>query len=676
MINHSHFELDKILNKIIDDRYKVISFDLFDTLIRRKVAAPEHVLWLIAEEFAGRIGRSASAGRIYEARQLAAHLAQHRARQKGKEEPNLEEIYETLAIILPEARMRINELMNLEIEEERRVLETYPFGARLYAAAAAARKRIIISSDQYLPIEFLNEVLIECGYTSHEKFLLSGDVGILKTTGSLYEWMPMLLGVDRSEILHIGDNPFVDVQVAAAKGLHSVLLPRSAMLAGHPGQSSASAAHATLGSYAAAYYLNRLADDEVEGRTAPHDTIDFVGYTFYGPLLCYLATWVTEPLRNGTIDRLWLLARDSQGLSKVVSLLYPELGDRIDYVYSSRRMLVYPTGALTGVEIFRHYGLFAATNPTVYDFLHRISTCEVDFVRLQHHFQPDDRVNDGRARAELKRRLDARCTELGLDADSDILTRLRQYYVDTAKGSERIGLFDLGWRGNLQRAMERLLSGTEIRFTGYYVGQIFEDEILKSHADSESYAFSYNFPRSAFEDIVYNIWPLELIFGGTEPSSIGVQRTEEGWRPIFETDAPHKAVTRALAERFQASAVRFVNDVVLPNARLRPHSGNVDRGVDLLRQFLARPSSSEAEALADLSWAMNIEDDGKPLIARPKERTGREISRARAASSWPAGFDVLQSEADLRSMRKYWKKREKRRALRDKFRQRIRKLFW
>lgn len=656
-----HKSLPDLLGTIKDPKYKVISFDLFDTLIRRKVMAPEHVFWTVAETFAERVGDRSQVWRFYDARHHAGNLAQHRSRQDGREDSTLREIYETYAAVVPEARGRVEELMELEMEEERRVLEPFPFGRVLYEAAKTAGKRIVISSDQYLPHEFLSGLLEEFGFTSHEHFLLSGDCGILKTTGSMYEWLPMLLGVERSEIFHLGDNPYVDYEVAVRKGLDAAISPRSDKIGGHDGHTATAGTQPTLGSYAVARYLHDLADEHVVTSTTrvEHDDIDFVGFTFYGPMLTYLAAWVTEPLRKGRIDRLWLLARDAQGLDHVIRRLYPELADRIDYVYASRRMLVYPTGTLSGIEIFRHYELAARTNPTVAEFVARISSEDADFTPVAALFHPLARVQDPRVRPDLIKSLDQRCRAIGKDIERPGYAGLQAYYRQMAKGAKKIGLFDLGWRGNLQRAIEHMFEGTDTTFTGYYVGQIFEDEILKPHIDAESYAFSYNFPGHHFEKILYNMWVLELIFSGTEPSAVGVRKVGDQWKPVFEKDDPAKAASRAVAARFQASAQRFVDEVILPDPDLRPGPHTVRRGVELMASFMAHPSPLEAGALAHLSWAMNIEDDGKPLVTMPKARTGKEISRARSASSWPAGFDVLQSNDDLDLMRAYWRKRDK-----------------
>ena len=666
-------ELENIVRLIEDPRYKVISFDLFDTLIRRKVAAPEHVFWRVGRQFANLAGNTGLTSKFYRARLLAGHLAQERARQQGREDTNLPEIYDTLASVLPEARKYVDELAAIEVSEERRALEIYPFGARLFQAARNSGKRIIISSDQYLPVAFLEERLQAFGYEGYEKLLLSGHIGLLKTTGSLYEWMPMRFGIDRHQILHVGDNAYVDKKVADRKGVRGVLLPRSDRLAGHFGADSAASVHPSLGSYAVAAYLNALADAVTTGQELPpHDEIDYVGYVFYGPLMCYLSAWLAERLRHGEIDRLWLLARDAEGISKAMALLYPEHSDRISYVYASRRMLVYPTGAVSSVEIFRHYESLARSDKTIDEFLREISSDGADFTSVAQHFHRCDRVADLSLRPELERRLDSRCAELRKDKNSEVRNNLLRYYSTFAGHAQRIGLFDLGWRGNLQRALEQIFSEKDVKFCGYYIGQIFEGGLYKSSIESENFAFSFNFPPDAFEDVSKNICPLELIFGGTELSTVAVKETAGKWSAVFENDTPQKAATREVCGRLQDAAIRFIRDTVMPDPYLRQMSSSREEGVALMREFLARPGRCDAKALAALSWEMNIGGEGKPLIAKTERTGGRAISRARAASSWPAGFDAMQTPRALRKMRRYWSRREKTRRLAHKIRNFIR----
>lgn len=650
---------DALFEAIGDPRYRVVSFDLFDTLIRRRVMAPDHVFWSVAEEFARTENDPALVETIHDARVHAGEISISRARLRGMEDSTLSEIYQALADILPAQSARMSEMMQMELSAERRVLEPYPFGRTLYEAARNAGKRIVIASDQYLPMGFLEELVDEFGYDAHERFFLSGECRLLKASGSLYHWMPLALGVERGEILHIGDNQHVDVKVARRKGIAGMPVPMSVALAGYSGRKTASGRLPGLASRATAEYLNQLADSSGSGEAGDPDPFDFIGYSFYGPLLTYLACWLTEPLRQGSVDRIWMLARDGEGLHKVTGALFPEHTDRVDYVYASRKMLVYPTGELSGVEILRHFNSSARSRMTVEDFLGRISTADADFTPLAAKFVPGALVQDVRAR--LAALLDVRAAEIRAQGQTQTRERLRAYYLDMAREADRIAVFDLGWRGNLQRALEAVLGGSGITLTGHYLGLMHEEAAVKSRIAARGFAFTNGFPAGAFDDISRNIWPLELIFGGTEPSCADIRRLDEGWQPVFEVDTPAKERMRGIAARLQAGALRFARSCAGWHEQPAPDRFDLHRGVDLIREFLARPDRSDAAIFESLGWAMNIDDDEFRLIARVAGKGGRALSRARAASVWPAGFDALQEQGDLQQLHAYWASKEKRR---------------
>lgn len=652
-------ELQRFRALIVDSRYKIVSFDLFDTLIRRKVVSPDHVFWAIGEKFEVATNGAVSAEEFYSARHLAGHLSQTNARKLSREDTTLQEIYDVFVSVIPVAYKYKEFLIQLEMDEEAKVLEIYPFGKELFDLAKTEGKKILIASDQYLPINFLKKLIGDMGYQDYEHFFLSGDVGLLKTTGSLYEWITMRFNVNRNEILHIGDNQYVDEYWARRKGLAGVASPRSDRLVGHAGVDSAIAVHPSLASYAVANYVNTLADQSVlSGKHHEKGALDFIGYCFYGPILTYLAHWLAQKL-NGEVDRIWMLARDGEGLFKVFKRLYPELSDRVDYVYASRRMIAYPTGALSGVEVFRHYSSMIQTDISVKEFLQRISGPQADFTCIADSFDSNDKINVPYVREKLKVAIDELCAELRVKCRSSEHNDLRDYYMSLTKGAKKIGVFDIGWRGNLQRGLENIFASSDVEIKGYYIGKIYEDELYKDEIYSDSFAFSYNYPPQVFEDINHNIWPLEFIFGGTELSAVGVRRNNDTWLPIFEESTSKKNEALKFADRLQESAMRFIEDYKTWGKDIQAASSQQKQAVKLICEFLARPRRCDAEIFHEFTWAMNIDDGAKSLIAVPKNDSGRQISKARANSSWPAGFDAMQSHKNLKSMRKYWRRRYK-----------------
>ena len=654
----------QLIQAIRDPGIKLVSFDVFDTLIRRSISNPNHLFWILGAELERREHDKEWCRRFGEARAIAGSRAIHHANLSGKEDASLEEIYAFLALMLPEAAPTISDIMQMELELEAAFLEPYPLGKKLFQEALDSGKRVILASDQYMPIEFLKGLLSEYGYSGYEKFFLSGDIGVLKHSGTMYEWMATSLGVQRKEILHIGDNHHVDVVVPQKRGVNALAMPTSFEMAGHPGIGSAVTNATTLGSVAVARYLHRRSDRAVSGAILPHpDHTDFLGNVFYGPVLYSIAAWLVDKIRTGRVDRIWLLARDGQGLAKLISRAFPEYADKFEYVYASRRLIVYPSGNLSGVEIYRHFQHLVKAGVRVHEFLEEISSELIDFSPLKADFGDDDRLDDKAVLNGLRRALDSFCN--GWDpTSSEGAQRVIRYYRSCIRGGGRIGLFDVGWRGNLQRGLEKLLGDEPVEFLGLYLGYIYEHETFKPHVQAECFAFGMNFPPEVFSDLEPNIWPLEFMFGGSELSAVGIQETARGWEPVFEQANPTKSRLCDLALRYQEAAVDFIDDCMSWNPKILELMGAQRFGVELMREFLAHPAYYDANALSNVSWTANIDENtGRPFIAGYR-RSARSIRKAFEESLWKAGFMAVTGPKKRKKLHRsqkrkaYWGRKE------------------
>ncbi|RYH11129.1 HAD family hydrolase [Tropicimonas sp. IMCC6043] len=216
-----------LIEAIGDPAVRVVSFGLFGTLIQRRQTAPDDVFGAFAEAVAARHTPPGGAVEIIAARRQATEIACRRDRPDGREATSLEEIHETLAELLLERVDVADELMALELAEERKLLSPHPLGRQVFDAARAAGKRLVIASDSLLPQDFVETVLAEMGYPPDVTCFLAGETGLRKASGSLYEWIPLRLGVDRAEILHIGASPRFDVEMARRKGLKARQMPEA-----------------------------------------------------------------------------------------------------------------------------------------------------------------------------------------------------------------------------------------------------------------------------------------------------------------------------------------------------------------------------------------------------------------------------------------------------------------
>ena len=74
-----------------------------------------------------------------------------------------------------------------EIDIEGEFLYPNPEMVCVFNKAKAANKTVIIASDMYLPTEGLAKILENNQITGYTKLYVSGDVGLKKSTGSLFK---------------------------------------------------------------------------------------------------------------------------------------------------------------------------------------------------------------------------------------------------------------------------------------------------------------------------------------------------------------------------------------------------------------------------------------------------------------------------------------------------------
>ena len=159
---------------------ELVTFDVFDTLITRRVAAPRDVFELMSRKAAEVAGGDAAE---FAERRMSSELAAAKiARQEGREDPTLAEIYAAL-LNSPVNDDRVATLSNLEIATETAVVVPRPAGNSLYKAARRSRRRIVLISDTYLPHDAVASLLHKCDYSGWERLFVSSEAGRTKRTG-------------------------------------------------------------------------------------------------------------------------------------------------------------------------------------------------------------------------------------------------------------------------------------------------------------------------------------------------------------------------------------------------------------------------------------------------------------------------------------------------------------
>ena len=215
------WEKDEILSKYKNDlnKYKCISFDIFDTLILRAVDNPQDVFlklgYKIIED--GCVRKNLSPYEFKQIRILSEKKAFENSKTKKcnnelDNEVTLNDIYNEMPCNLG----NIDRIKNFEIEIEKQYTYLNPVIYDFMKYLKSRGKRIFLISNMYLNKKILKEILLvnNFEYSLIEDIIVSCDVSLNKTSGKLFEYVSNKYNIENNEILHIGDNYDVDIQGA------------------------------------------------------------------------------------------------------------------------------------------------------------------------------------------------------------------------------------------------------------------------------------------------------------------------------------------------------------------------------------------------------------------------------------------------------------------------------
>ena len=337
---------NRIFLNIVDivRSFDVISFDVFDTLLLRPYMRPTDLFWKI-EVDEGAKGFAA-------ARMLAERRANAKARAKGLAEATFDEIYAEI----PEWR----EIQPKELAAEEKCLTANPEMVEIYNATKGAGKKVVITSDMYLPEAFLQGVLRKSGIDGWDGFYLSNRQQAQKRTGTLYERLLADQKVAAEKVLHVGDNMLSDVDQANKAGIVAYgyqkvcdkFLDECPFVRTFLGRRPSLDKRLLVGAIAMGWHLFKC----------EHGSWSYwnrIGYLFAGPLGYLYMKFVGEDAKRRGVKHLMFVARDGYVLQKIFKEMYPDF--RTDYFYASRAQALlairYFGRTKPGIETRRRYCL-------------------------------------------------------------------------------------------------------------------------------------------------------------------------------------------------------------------------------------------------------------------------------------------------------------------------------
>ena len=522
------------------DSKAVVSFDVFNTLVRRDVMQPEDVFGLLEKK----IPEGSYHGSFKAARMQAEASAR---KEHPERDIRLEEIYAHF----PAADAVKSSLMEMECREEIAVSAPNLILKRVYDHCVEKKKRILFISDMYLPTDTVGKILKKNGY-SQGKLYVSSASGKMKRNGKLFRFVQEQESLDISEWIHMGDSIISDYLQPQRLGIKALLIEQDP----------------THFEYTDKRLIKRdqsyrqlitFINNRLPSYTDPYERI---GYGVLGPLLYGFSRWLEEKV---PADRqLVFLAREGALLQRA----FATVSDRPSvYMYVSRHAAYEAfldraedteqvlQGKIRVLKVICSREEFARSCG--------LSDEEIETVFRENHFQKDGlctRIEDKKAV------LDAIWPLVKQKAAGQY--RLMEQYIRELGITGDCSAADVGWRATIQVLLDSLnfvLDGAAITWDGYYMGC---REYGTNDADShyrqikkQGYLFDPVHNKQNKDTVLNSVSFFELLFLSTEGTTKRYALDEQGHVVPVKGQADNPPEINDMIKRIQDAGIRFLQDI-------------------------------------------------------------------------------------------------------------------
>lgn len=575
----------------------LVSIDVFDTAIFRKVVKPTDIFDLVEEN----VGHNFKTQRL---------LAQDKARRKSIFY-DIVDIYRQLSLSLsPKA----------EIKEELLNCKANPYILDLYNKQEAD---YIFISDMYLPSKVIAEMLEICGYKNPEVYV-SCELKACKGDGKLFTKVEELLG--RKIQKHIGDNYVSDIM-----GAQRVKIPEVEYVG--PSIDVKEVITPVLKSVKLRKLLvdKELSDASIEEK---------IGYIFAPLILSFTRSVLEEVPDDKTV---YFNARDGF-IMYLVARWILKTNKRIKYCRFSRKSC-YLANIVTNLNL-NH----PSNSASLYFFkIQRIQTLR-DLIKT---FELDEDLDYSSVLKSHNITLDTNIEfhpnkryiieKTFMAIQSDLYKKVREEKKNFFKYLNKLGMkngdffVDLGYAGTIQGIIKRM-SGLNLK--GRYINTFDLEGNFQGALFEKKSFLPLGFLRP------YGGAAIELIF--SEARGTVVKYDEEG-NPVLSNDFKYRReVTRALLR----GVIKGVKDLIKEDISI-----NIEDCMEILKRYYEKPTLEESQFANQAIFENGSYDNNESVVWFNKDwiRKGK-LKECYGRSYWKAAFKkLLENDEDYKALIKYIK---------------------
>lgn len=314
-------KLDEINCFDLINTSKIVSFDIFDTLLIRPFAVPTDLF--------NHIGKKYKDERFANIRIMAERRAR---RVCNKDEINIDDIYSQMPVMY-------KKYQEIELKEELAMCSANPVVIDLYKYAQENGKTIIATSDMYYKEDYLKKLLEKNGYGSISKIFVSSEYNHTKGSGKLYKDVLNEYSIKPNELLHIGDNEISDISVAREIGIRTHRVDKVFQhFLDLQSMYKYSKCWTDNYNYELSVHFSLLAKRYC--KTSNRTYFEEFGYALGGPLVLGYLFFINDNIIANDIDQAMFVARDGYQLQILYNKYFNNKKIQTGYVYLTRAVVL------------------------------------------------------------------------------------------------------------------------------------------------------------------------------------------------------------------------------------------------------------------------------------------------------------------------------------------------
>lgn len=571
---------DKKILKLLDNA-EVISFDIFDTLVKRNVNEPKDVHKLVYKEFYKETGIN-----LAEYPKFRVKAEKDARKVSSKEEISLEDIFSKSNEILDTYK---KELQRIEEKTEIEVCCPNLRIKRFYEKALKNNKCIIITSDMYLEETIIKKILNKCGYDNYDNLYLSSKENLCKSTGNIYEKIKN--DYQLGQIMHIGDNFKGDYLMAKRKKIKACLIERQEKNLKYWKKNSFKE-----------FDYERIYSFINNHICVSCNEAERIGYEVLGPILFGFCQWLNTQVKSDGVDKIFFLSREGKILQEAFEILYPESELEKKYLYVSRQALLVPLIADTAnfdemIDIIKCF----LQIPLLKTIRVACSLNQTQFCEALRENGMSEETKIYEVPNEKKKIVFDIVKKLGNKQFAEQKTYITRYLRENSFIGN-VAIVDIGWLGSMQRALQKHMAGTDVKICGYYLGvrnmekeDFYKEMLRKGYLfephKNEDFNLMARFTTEIFELLFLN-----------KAGSLLLYDTKEGRIVPVLADSEYGKKESKFIDSMQTAALNFVHDISEESNLKESVTMQVKYSMKAYSDFAVYPSMATLHIFKDFNF--------------------------------------------------------------------------